>query len=1191
MAINYKIILLIVFIFINFKVLIAGQYTDSPAEGQVRINSGSTSGYLQEQYLVAGSSSSAQSEIIAFPAGVGSDHKVMKRWADGNDSFSYSIPVDSSLSAPLYISMWTKGEVKLTETENSIVLLDTGNSGAGSLTAREFSLTDPSIWADGNITLKFEDADPSDGWGPNVYWIEVGKTTPWRERIKRIQWDTSGIIWQVGYYDGYFHEFQGSTSNITTSSDATDNVLPTINSACPTPCTNDIKNLKSDGSLVVTWNQTKQAGKKYYFLLGIIGGTTDVTVDMGNNGSIDYTRSSSSGRIRIHDLDVTSHISNGNNLAKVNVPTSGKVDFMTLVEITDGHIIDDNLKISFQGNEMAENWTRLGNTTMFFNNEIMFDKSTGFIDASPPNGLFGNQFWVSDVGPVAVELARWGYYDMAKQSTIFKDDVAAYYDETVFNRADNGAASLIFAAMAYLMKSDNYTGAFTTDNWPGLKKGLDAFATKVTASPYDLILGNAVETTSISYGVYNNSLAHIALKAGAEVADALGYTVEKNSWNAAALSIKDKMKQHLLLTSNVTWKNQTIPAGTFRYGIDAAGNDVAGGRNRLDNNAYYNAPQAGWFGVGSHEENFYGLRGDAIPDWRNAVNAMLDYHSANFWTNWSDYGHNRGFGTSYGVMSERGGWPVSAMILSDRMGMLEKNLHHIVYNSSDLNFSNDNVGVSELSPWAIVREIDADDDGITGAAIGNGGPNEDMNLIEYILVLKNFRLMAGIDDSMYATNNLTIIPRIPESWSGVKVKDWPFIYKSGGNYSKSNLTYDYVRDPLSASMTVSANNSITADVRVGPFKLDSVVNSVQVDSVATNYTVQDNGGFRWIWVTTSIGTTNKVISASVTPPGEQAYISTGTFSGWTSNAGTWTYPANNAEVVATGDSWLSSGTMPGDITIESEVKLISGNAVGISVRSDGTGNSGYDLILDSADGLFKLAKRPYSVLASKPVKTKMNRSYTIKLRAMGSTLEGYLDGVKVLSATDSSYTSGKTALFGYMSTAQFDNVHIFGGGFSTNLGGTWTAINTTATNTDNGLKLVSTGDGFYMNDQIGTDFTYEADIAVNTTNPSAGALVFRANATPSTGSYVVTLSSEGANGIVKLFKFPYVSLVEYNLPSALQKDQKYHVKVVTSGSNIKVYFDNSTNPVIDHNDSTYTTGRFGLNSWSGTATFQNVNKN
>jgi hypothetical protein len=117
---------------------------------------------ISEQYLYQNVGSNT---AIEAPPGGNAPAYLTKRWADNNNWYSYRIPIAASTPAPLYLTMITKGEVKLTVAGQT--LLNTGSSGQGNYTAREFTLTDASMWANGYLEVKFEDANPTTGWGPN----------------------------------------------------------------------------------------------------------------------------------------------------------------------------------------------------------------------------------------------------------------------------------------------------------------------------------------------------------------------------------------------------------------------------------------------------------------------------------------------------------------------------------------------------------------------------------------------------------------------------------------------------------------------------------------------------------------------------------------------------------------------------------------------------------------------------------------------------------------------------------------------------------------------------------------------------------------------------------------------------------------------------------------------------------------
>jgi hypothetical protein len=70
----------------------------------------------------------------------------------------------------------------------------------------------------------------------------------------------------------------------------------------------------------------------------------------------------------------------------------------------------------------------------------------------------------------------------------------------------------------------------------------------------------------------------------------------------------------------------------------------------------------------------------------------------------------------------------------------------------------------------------------------------------------------------------------------------------------------------------------------------------------------------------------------------------------------------------------------------------------------------------------------YGQLAYALVTVQYGRAYRVKIVANGSLIEVYLDGVKLLSATDSTYASGhfgvivRGGYYAYQGIANFDNL-------------------------------------------------------------------------------------------------------------------------------------------------------------------------
>jgi len=92
------------------------------------------------------------------------------RVADGEQWFSYAFPIQPA-TPKVKVTFSANGECRVAAGDS--LLLDEGNAGRGEVTEHAFELANPALWAKGKLILRFSDADPKDGWGPNVGWIKV----------------------------------------------------------------------------------------------------------------------------------------------------------------------------------------------------------------------------------------------------------------------------------------------------------------------------------------------------------------------------------------------------------------------------------------------------------------------------------------------------------------------------------------------------------------------------------------------------------------------------------------------------------------------------------------------------------------------------------------------------------------------------------------------------------------------------------------------------------------------------------------------------------------------------------------------------------------------------------------------------------------------------------------------------------
>jgi hypothetical protein len=151
----------------------------------------------------------------------------------------------------------------------------------------------------------------------------------------------------------------------------------------------------------------------------------------------------------------------------------------------------------------------------------------------------------------------------------------------------------------------------------------------------------------------------------------------------------------------------------------------------------------------------------------------------------------------------------------------------------------------------------------------------------------------------------------------------------------------------------------------------------------------------------------------------------GALTHWTPNGGAWTNPGSymRGEQLL-GQGWNIRSSVGANFGYAGSLTLVSGNAVGLVFRSSADGASSYDVILDAKDGVFKISKRPpYTVLASHAMTVERNRAYRVRVLATGNTIEAYLDGVKLLTVSDSAYSSGNFGVMVFVGAATYDDLH------------------------------------------------------------------------------------------------------------------------------------------------------------------------
>lgn len=317
-------------------------------------------------------------------------------------------------------------------------------------------------------------------------------------------------------------------------------------------------------------------------------------------------------------------------------------------------------------------------------------------------------------------------------------------------------------------------------------------------------------------------------------------------------------------------------------------------------------------------------------------------------------------------------------------------------------------------------------------------------------------------------------------------------------------------------------------------------------------------------------------------------INVGTFSSnltgaWTSVSGTWSDATGGKfGTNAGGDSFYLNGQTASDFILEGDVKPVGGTAAGLVFRADSTATQFYCANVDRS-GVVKLWKAGGTVLGTFNTPISDNVTYKLKVAASGSNIKVYLNNSAdpVINVNDSSYASGQFGFNVFNGASIFDDIKV--STLNTNLkgfyspSGTWSDV----TGGKQGTAAANTN-GFLMSTTQGSDFTYEGDLKVTSSTAAAG-LVFRSD-NNATKFYCANID---ATGVVKLWG---PGLPDRTTAVSITPNTVYHLKVVTSGDNIKVYFNNGSTPLIDVDDPTYKGTRFGVNVWNGTGVIQNIVK-
>lgn len=383
-----------------------------------------------------------------------------------------------------------------------------------------------------------------------------------------------------------------------------------------------------------------------------------------------------------------------------------------------------------------------------------------------------------------------------------------------------------------------------------------------------------------------------------------------------------------------------------------------------------------------------------------------------------------------------------------------------------------------------------------------------------------------------------------------------------------------------------------------------------------------------------------------TPPPSSSFsddFNDGNANGWTTYDGTWAVESGQYSVNAgLGYKSVANGTNFSNFTCELDVMVsaasVDANAGLIfrvtnpSVGPDAF--NGYYAGIDDNQDKVRLGRMNggWTEITSAAVTINPNTLYHMKVVTSGSNIKVYVGDMTTpkININDATHAAGAIGVRSHQTHSHFDNVSAVAvgatvtptptpaatatstptptptpaatatptptPGFSddfndgnangwTTYGGTWAV--------ESGQYSVSAGEG-YKSVANGTNFgnfTYEADVMVSTdTSFANGGVLFRV-ANPAVGVDAYQGYFAGINAYNDQVELGRANNNWTQLGTAsmtLVAGTMYHLKVVVSGSNIKVYVGDMVTPKIDRNDTTFTTGMIGVRTYKTHSHFDNV---
>ena len=438
----------------------------------------------------------------------------------------------------------------------------------------------------------------------------------------------------------------------------------------------------------------------------------------------------------------------------------------------------------------------------------------GFLNASPPSQPWYGTMWTRDAGTCMRELVYWGYYKHACQvAQCVMDFVGTnsdgfiafprYFDPEQGRQSGSemdGQAATIIAMVALwqrLPPEDPFRARLCSflEQPSSPVRGIDHFLEHGPLVPGSGEFGGGKGHDN--YNVVQNNLCALALIASANMEEEMGDHATAKQWRRDAKTLFRNIGKYLVNNK-----------GSWIWGIEIQTMKP----NQTDTDSATLGGSGGLNGVVCMSADVLGFNPADWP-WQGAVingRKTFDelyafplrkeqFEKYGFWPQ-MNYTH-KGLLTSpsYGQ-----GYALQDMLLFDKLEMAEHGLSFLTdatYKAPNIIWRLNQDSYQRLSPYYFYERMYSPDALGKIELTAGCGP---LNLVNVSEPLKVARLIAGVDDT--SLEKVQFIPRLPASWSGYRLENWPIL--TGHGIVRADISFEKKDGKINFSLQVERGGTI-----------------------------------------------------------------------------------------------------------------------------------------------------------------------------------------------------------------------------------------------------------------------------------------------------------------------------------------------------------------------------------------------